>query len=157
MILLFILAYPFLEFFICNWFVDKYSWSELFYSFFMSGTLGLFIILYISRGLSQLVKKTNGLKVLPHHLAIMLGGILLFLPGLVSDVFGLLLILPGLRHYLIYKFKNKIFAKMNSKNFSFGFGNFGSQNFGGFKTAHTNTQRFDQEPQEIDVTPKKIE
>jgi UPF0716 family protein affecting phage T7 exclusion len=157
MMFLFILAYPFLEFFICSWFIDKYSWSELFYSFFMSGTLGLFIILYISRGLSQLVKKPNGLKILPHHLSIMLGAILLFLPGLVSDVLGLLLILPGLRHYLIFKFKSKIFAKMNSNNFTFGFTNFNTQGFGGFKSPHSDPVTFNQEQQEIDVTPKKIQ
>lgn len=154
MIFLFILAYPFLEFFICNWFVDKYSWSELFYSFFMSGSLGLFIVLYISRGLSQLVKKTNGLFILPHHLIIMLGGILLFLPGLANDALGVLLILPGLRHYLIYKFKNKIFAKMNSKNFSFGFSNFNPNGFGSFRQESPD---YTENHQEIDVTPKKIQ
>lgn len=85
-----------------------------------------------------------------------IGGVFLAVPGLLTDIMGLLFLTPGVRHLLIAGFQKKVAQNMRNGNFrvfTFGAGPFG----GGFKNyTYTHTQswpREEREAQILDVTP----
>jgi UPF0716 protein FxsA len=43
-----------------------------------------------------------------HRALVLIGGFFLFVPGILSDIFGILLILPGTRHLLAYYVKQSV-------------------------------------------------
>lgn len=65
-----------------------------------------------------------------HSFALFMGGVFIMVPGFLTDVVGLLLVLPGTRHLLVRAFRRKLntaFAANGS-----GFRVFTSSTFGGF-------------------------
>jgi len=69
-----------------------------------------------------------------HGMMIFLGGLLFIVPGFISDVMGLILISPGLRHLAVRLFKRHIGNKMKAGQFRvFTSGGFSGGSSSGFK------------------------
>ena len=147
--------YPFAEIYVCISFVEAYGfWNALLLTM-ASGLLGLIIMM--SQGRSALFSVQQDLAQgkdpsnrLLNQLLILLGGLLIFLPGIISDVVGLLLVLPGTRHLMLLLFKSTLLRQMSKGRiqvFSSGM-NFGGS-FGG-------EVRVERDAEVIDVTPIEI-
>lgn len=54
-----------------------------------------------------------------HRVLMFLGGFLIFLPGVISDLLGVLLILPGFRHLLVIYFRIYLAKSINRGSFRF--------------------------------------
>lgn len=64
-----------------------------------------------------------------HSGAIFLSGILFLIPSFFTRIFGLCLLLPGLRHLAVWKFKLFMVEQIKKGSASFGARGFGSQGF----------------------------
>ena len=95
-----------------------------------------------------------------HGLVTFAGGILLAIPGFISDAIALLLILPGTRHLVVYYLKTRFAPKIKDgsfKVFSFG-GMSGMGGFGNMGSRPTSGPTFEDEPRfEREVTPLVID
>lgn len=117
-------------------FIDKYSFMDLL--IFMAGTGALGLGIMILQGRATLAALQGNLiqgqmptrQVLNRSL-VMLGGFLLFLPGIMTDALGFVLIMPGLRHLLVFGVENWLKLKIaqgafkafqGGQGFSFGAG-----------------------------------
>ena len=102
-----ILLYPVAEILMWTSFIQNFGWGDAFLWCLLSGFVGLTIMRM--QGGAALVElqasaqqgKMPG-KSASHRLLMSLGGLLLILPGLLSDFIGVLLILPGTRHLLVW-------------------------------------------------------
>lgn len=119
MIFLFLFAYPFLEIFAIVRFSEQYSFLDYLMWTFLSGLLGLSLMSFV--GLRSIFAAEGGR--IGHRLLIFIGAFLILLPGIISDVLGVLLILPGLRHFLVWRLKKV--ALNTSPVFQFRFGRAG--------------------------------
>ena len=126
--LLFVL-YPIAE--IVAWisFIQKYSFLDGVLWCFLSAAVGIFIMRLQGSAAFQELQQSAQQGRLPssratHHLLMSFGGILLILPGLLSDILGALLILPGTRHLFVWWIYKKTGGAI-SKGFA-GFSNSGS-------------------------------
>lgn len=169
---LLIFLYPFAEIYAWIKFISVYSFVDGIYllmtgflvgSIIMSlqGKAALMSLLNSAQGASMQGKSPGTL--LFHRALIWVGGLLIFLPGIISKILGTAMVLPGTRHMIILYLKATILAKISSgafKIFSNGFqagpnpfsGNFGGQT--GFDPfAGTRPHERDV----YDVTPTKIE
>jgi UPF0716 protein FxsA len=89
-----------------------------------------------------------------HSLLIFIGGILLFIPGFLSDAVGILMILPGTRHLLALWLRAKMTSQIRSGNFRA----FSSVNFGGFGAGFGfpgGSSGMNRDPR--DVSPKELD
>ena len=129
--------------------------------------LGLFIVSTIGRLAMMKMQGTMsqgqvpGTKML-HTGAIFISGLLFLVPSFFTRVLGLVLLLPGLRHLAVWRFKiymaQKI-AKGGASGFSFGGYGFGfSTGFGtgGFRQPPNEERDVTHSPHAIDVTPIKV-
>jgi UPF0716 protein FxsA len=152
MIFFLVLAFPILELYCTFLFIDKYSFLDFIMTLITSGIMGYWIMNIVGR--DAMTQLQTGLmtgnskmsKAAMHKGLIALGGLLFFIPGLLSDVIGLLVILPGTRHFFVWylgrKFKNGISMQFGNMSNA---GGFYSGKFGGFSMR---TER----PVERDVT-----
>ncbi len=117
-------------------------------------------------------------KKILHSGAIFFAGILLLIPSFTTRLIGIVLLIPGLRHAVVWRFKNYLSRKIAAGSNGFGFGRAGGMGgpfgFGGgtggfkyyeFRNDGTGFRRTDQNsPQErdvseanvLDVTPLKV-
>lgn len=124
------------EIFIFFSFVGKFGFFDTFISYLMPSLLG-FVVLSLAKrvGLAQLqmtvMSGKTPEKAMLHSGAIFIGGILLVIPLFITRVLAVFLILPGLRHFLIWRLTKNIQKRMaaGAQGFSFG-GPFGGM--GGF-------------------------
>ena len=116
MIFFALFAYPFLEIFAIVRFTEHYSFMDYLIWTFLSGMLGLALMSFV--GLRSIFAAPDGR--IGHRLLIFVGAFLLLLPGILSDITGVLLILPGIRHLLVWKFKKV--ALNSGPVFQFRFG-----------------------------------
>lgn len=86
-----------------------------------------------------------------HQVLINLGLLSLILPFVSLRVLGLLLILPGIRHLMIWKLSDFIQSKMNQYQNSPGQGNFFY-----FRTQNTSWSDIQDTPTMKDVTPIEV-
>lgn len=112
-----ILIYPFAEIYAFYRFMEAYGFLNGVFLVLFSGFLGISILVF--QGKAALMGLQNSLNQgkLPaneilHRALIMLGGLLLVVPGIISDVIGLLCILPISRHLLIGYFKMTLMKAM---------------------------------------------
>lgn len=146
-------------------FIYNYSFWDDFLFVFGSGVLGLFLLVLLGRNtISDLQVKLRSNQVpgsiIIHRTLLMIGAFFIFLPGVATDIFGVLLILPGLRHLVIWLGAGWLAKFVASGAYHhIRFNQFG----GGFyyrSTANVPPDGFSRtEPRtELrDVTPKKIE
>ena len=153
---LLILLYPFAEFYLFYRAMEAYSFLDVLMFVISSSLIGMLIMkiqgrkvfLELQTALVQGKVPTNQDL---HRGMIMLGGLMLFLPGIISDIFGTLLILPGTRHLLMGYVKwmmTKGLMRGNIKVFSSGFG-FSAQ------TSRRDVRDI-RDAQIVDVTPIEI-
>jgi UPF0716 protein FxsA len=104
---LFILLYPLAEILMWSSFIQNFGWGDAFLWCLLSGFVGL-IIMRMQGGAALLELQTSAQqgkmpgKSAAHRLLMSLGGLLLIMPGLLSDLIGVFLILPGTRHLLVW-------------------------------------------------------
>jgi UPF0716 protein FxsA len=132
--------------------------------------LGFFIVSTVGRMALMTMQSTvthgklPGSKIL-HSGAIFLSGILFLVPAFSTRIFGLILLLPGLRHLAVWRFKIYMAKQMAKGTSSFRFGGAGGGPFGfryyqygnggGFGTQQAQ-ERNVHETNVLDVTPLKV-
>lgn len=126
--------------------------------YFAPCLLGLFIIMVYGKfamGSLRYMKSGEALgnKTL-HILAIVISGICFLVPGISSRLLGIVLLLPGLRHLLIWKMKAKVMSKMANGSFQFGGMPFGRG--GGFARGPQPQNPFEEKPVEREVQEAQV-
>jgi UPF0716 family protein affecting phage T7 exclusion len=113
MIILAILLFPIVEILVFIKFVQAYSFLDACLALMTSAFVGLLIMkmqgqVIFTKIQSQLIQGKIPDNQTLHNAFVLLGGLLIFIPGFVSDILGVLCILPGSRHLLIFYFKNSL-------------------------------------------------
>jgi UPF0716 family protein affecting phage T7 exclusion len=161
--LLLLLVFPIAEIYAFTVFVQKYGFLEGLATLFISGFLGIFVMKSVGRAIVTDFQTNLSRGRLPtsqviHRTVVVVGGLLLMIPGLVSDVLGLICIMPGTRH-LIVLYVKFMFAKglfKASRGFSFVFN---GKKFEGFQNAGPDFRAgstHERDATVIDVTPIEI-
>lgn len=144
MIFFIILLFPILEIYLTILFVQQYSFLDFIFAIITSGLMGYWVMTFV--GKDAMVKLQTGLmtgnsslsKTAIHKGVMALGGLMLFIPGLLSDIIAVFLILPGTRHLLVWylqnKFKNGIGRGFNFKTGPAGMSGFKVYTSSSFKT-----------------------
>jgi UPF0716 protein FxsA len=118
-----ILLYPFVEIYLFYQFIQTFSFLDAFFWVLLSGVIGLLVIRLQGQATLIGLQKDLAQGRLPasqilHRALVIVGGIFLMIPGFLSDLIGLLLIVPGPRHlvalylkYLVAKglFRGRVF------------------------------------------------
>ena len=138
-------------------FLDAVLWCVL------SGFVGLLILKSQGGGALAELQKSVATGQLPssllaHRIVMSLGGLLLMLPGILTDVVGALLILPGFRHLLVWfiywKMASSVLRAFSKQgplgSFVFQFGQ------SGFSQWQQRQQQKSQDPNVIDVEAEVI-
>lgn len=120
---LLILLFPMME--IAAWwmFIRAYSFGDAVLWCLLSAFVGFLIMKSQGTGASEEVQAAlrSGQappRRLAHRLLIAVGAFLLVLPGLLTDVFGALLILPGLRHLFVRAMMKKFTQAVQNGRFA---------------------------------------
>lgn len=114
-----ILIYPFAEIYAFYRFIQAYSFGDAILFILLSALLGVSVIVIQGkaafRGLQlSLTQGKMPANQILHRALILLGGLLLMVPGIISDFVGVLCILPISRHLFIGYLK-RLFAKALSQ------------------------------------------
>jgi UPF0716 protein FxsA len=138
------------------------GWVNAIFALVVSGILGAglarsqgrYVLGQLQEQLARGQAPTN--EVL-HGILIFVGGILFLIPGFLSDIVAIFLVLPGSRHLMAAYLKRR-FARTGASSFKIftsgaGGGFAGGFSTGGFRTTRTHTQA----EQMRDVTPKVID
>ncbi len=159
----FIFIYPVLEIYLWYLFINKYGFFQALSLAIMTGVLGLLIVAFqgratifsIQTSLMQGKVPVDGL--LRRGLSVA-GGIFLILPGILSKIFGLLLILPGTYHFFAWQTKIYLVKKINQKTFQVFVrkGSYPGRSEEKFSAFEVPQKDFSQ-PDIIDVKPLKVE
>lgn len=129
MLLLMFLIYPFLEISAYYFVIQKFGFWDAFSWIFVSGFFGFLVMLIYGKKTLSVAQQAMGQSQLMtnqliHQLCFVFGGFLIFLPGIVSDLTGVILLLPGTRHLFILFFKQMIMKRasvvINNRVFSQG-------------------------------------
>jgi UPF0716 protein FxsA len=119
---------------------------------------GIFLLRNLQSTLAQGQMPANALL---HSVLIFLSGAFFTFPGFISDLIGLLLLLPGSRHLVAVLMKRKLAQKMKEGSIRFAAGGFGpsgfSANFGRETMRDVSPLEIDSSPngEVIDITPSK--
>lgn len=161
--LLILLLFPVAEILVFIKFVQIYSFLDAFLTLLFMFLLGVFVMKTQGKAVIANFQSSMSQGKLPaskilHRVVVIIGGLLLMAPGFVSDIFGILCILPGSRHLIVFYIKF-MFAKGLLKatgNINFNFGNMA----GGFKYYQSGPRNQHQQPERdatvIDVTPVEV-
>ena len=163
--LLLFLVFPVAEIFLFVRLCQIYSFMDVMLMVITSGFLGLLIMYLQSKSVVMAVQKSFARGEVPgpsvlHSALVFLGGFFLFLPGFISDVIGILLILPGFRHLFVLYLRvilAKNLASGSIKVFSNFAGGFGAA--GGFSGANGPLERDAQvvDVEVLETSSKRIE
>jgi UPF0716 protein FxsA len=151
------LLYPFCEAYAWYLFIDRYSFFDAFLLAFSVGGVGLLVMRSQGQTALQNTQLSLAQGKLPsskifHSALIMLGGLLLFIPGLLSKFAGTMLVLPGFRHLAVWYLKWYLAGKISKGTFRV----FMASGFPGFGGGFT-VDRHPQERDVVDVKPSEIE
>lgn len=149
-----ILFYPFIEIYLFYKFVQAYSFVDGLLFLLSSALLGLLILGLQGKSVANSLRENMAQGQIPsnriiHRACIMFGGLLLIIPGLLSDLLGVLLILPGTRHLFILYFKAKILRGLQNGRVRF----FSNVDLRGQAQYHRPPER---DAQVVDVTPIEV-
>jgi Protein affecting phage T7 exclusion by the F plasmid len=143
--------------------VNHWGFWETMGNYFLPSILGVLIVSTVGRMAMMNLQGSVAKGQMPANKllqsgAIFISGLLLIVPSFFTRVFGVLLLLPGTRHFLVWRFKKYAAQKMSqgsARAFNFGgFGNFGNAGFKYYEYRSAGGG-FDQ-PQERDVHPTDI-
>ncbi len=157
--ILLILIFPVAELYVFIKMCQLYSFMDVMLMMFSSGVLGLLIMFMQGRSVVMAVQKSFARGEVPgssvmHSGLVFLGGFFLFIPGFISDVIGICLILPGIRH-LIVLYLRIIMARGLARGSFRVFSNFGRGFGGGFGA--TSGFQMGQNPSERDAQVVDVE
>lgn len=98
-------------------------------------------------------------KDVQHSLIFFLAGLLFAIPGFISDVVAILLLLPGTRHLIVRMFRSRFERQLRNGNFkAFSFGRFSGGGFNmDFRNIDPNLAREADQRYEREVSPKVID
>lgn len=157
------LVFPFVEMYLLYKFVEAYSFVDLVLYLLSTGILGMAIMKLQGKNTFTQMQMQIIQGKLPndralHGAFVLLGGLLLFIPGFVSDIFGVLCIFPISRHLLIMYFKNSIKKGLFKGRVQvFGNGTSFGGGFGGFQQSHSTRETYqERDAQVIDIEPISI-
>lgn len=157
---LLIILFPIAEIFLFYKFSQLYSFWDAILWVILAGALGALVIriqgkstlLLLQKELAQGKVPTNHIM---HRSFVILGGILLFIPGFLTDILGVAAILPGTRHLMVQYLKLKVgkgLFKGRVFTGGFGFGNPGGD-FNFRRGPHATEER---DAQVVDIEPIEI-
>jgi len=159
MIFLFFLIYPFAELYAFYLFIQAYSFLDALFFVILSGFLGLLILQV--HGRKTLLQLQQGFSpgqvpedLILHRGLILFSGILLMIPGIISDGMALLCLLPGSRHMLVWYLKQAFKRGMLGQAHIFVAEGFGFRTEG-FPRQEKDAQVIDVNPIEITHENKK--
>lgn len=135
------------------WMTVGYYLLPCLLGFFIVSTVGRYALMTLQASVSKGKLPANQIL---HSGAIFISGLLFLVPSFFTRIFGLILFLPGSRHFLVWRFKLKAAEKMAKGSARiFNFGNFGG---GGFRyyQHHADNPGFDGAPEERDVTGNEV-
>jgi UPF0716 protein FxsA len=165
-----VIFYLIAEVYVLNRVWNSYGFMNTAFALFAMIVLGTGIIRNQGRYMLTKVQEAAARGETPsdqllHGMMIFLGGLLFIAPGFVSDVMGLVLVLPGLRHLTVPWFKRRMAKKMSTGQFRvFTFGSSSGSSSGRFSSDFEGTQSMREvtplsldgkEGEVIDVTPIK--
>jgi len=170
---LIIFLYPIAEIMAFYYLIQATSFWDAILFVMTSGLLGAAIMWTQGRGVLiqmqvQMAQGKAPSNLILHRGLVMLGGLLIFLPGLISDAIGVLLVLPGTRHLIVWYFKLALAKGILKKgfggrvhvftgNFGRGFGGkFDSAGSSDFQANPGSQQNIEREAEVVDVTPIEI-
>lgn len=153
------LLYFFSEIYFSLFLIDHYSFWEFFLYSLSSALLGLALMSILGRGvLISLQRDLTQGKMPAHNLLnkglLFFGAFLIFLPGILNDVFAFLLIVPGPRHVLAWWFTRHLSQKIKTGS-HFTFVHFGSAGMGG--GAQGPQFRTERDAEVVEIEPIEIE
>lgn len=156
---LLILLFPFAEIYAFFKFIDLYSFLDAVIAVILSGLIGSVIMRLQGQSTVALFQsevaqgRIPGNKIL-HRGTVFLGGLFLFIPGFISDVIGVLFILPGTRHLVVWYLKS-LLAKgiLRGRVFMGGFGRGGTRSH---PRPDWQEPRVERDAQVIDIEPMEI-
>jgi UPF0716 protein FxsA len=161
MALLFVL-FPIAEIYTYFQFIEAYSFMDAVFYTLTAAALGLFLMSFTGRAVLMEMQTSFAQQKLPadrllHRSVFLLGGLLIFIPGILSDFLGTLCLLPGFRHLVVKYAKVKFSSGMTKGSvrfFNAGMGNMGGP--GGFSAQWPPPQREERDATVVDVTPISI-
>ena len=130
---LLILIYPFAEIYAFYRFIDTYSFWDAVILVMLSSLLGILILMSQGKAAVRGLQTSLSEGKIPanqilHRAIIMFGGLLLFIPGIISDVIGLLCILPISRHLIVWYMKFSLAKGISRGKVGFFVSGFGFPN-----------------------------
>lgn len=152
------LIYPILELYLIVKFSQNFGFFNLLFLMISTGLLGIGLMIVLGQSTFKTLQysiiqaEVPASKIL-HRGLMFLGAFFLFLPGILTDVMGILLLLPGFRHLISLYFKFLIakgIAKGSVK--IFGWGASASNNERGFVKEAKSIQ-----PEVIETSHTRIE
>lgn len=117
---------------------------------------GRYVLAKLQGALNQNVMPARDVQ---HSLVFFIAGLLLAIPGFVSDFLAILLLLPGTRHLIVRIFRSRFERQLKFGNFkAFSFGRFSGGGFNmDFRNVDPNFARQADERYEREVSPKVID
>ena len=137
---------------------NKYGYFNAIMATIVAFILGLLVVqsqgrAFFMRAQNDLRKGNLPTRAVVHSLMVFMGGVFLMIPGFITDIIGLALILPGIRHVLAVGVRSFL-AKQIERGRVHVFSKF---NGFGFETPQNEASERDVSPIIIDVTPTKSE
>lgn len=153
---LLILFYPFLEGYAWYLFIERYSFLDALFLVMTGVVLGLVIMMMQGRAALGILQTTLSSGQTPaskvvHRGVVMFGGLLIFLPGLLSKILGVFFILPGFRHFMVWFFRWYLAGKVAKGSFQFFMANGSNSFYKSYKSAPTDDRDV------VEVQPTSIE
>lgn len=116
------LLYPFAEIFVWYKFIQVFSFLDALLLVLTGGMLGLLIIFIQGRSVwiqaqQSLMQGKLPTNAILHRGVVMMGGILILLPGLLSKAVGFAFVMPGLRHLIVWYMKWMLAGKIANGSF----------------------------------------
>lgn len=164
-----ILLFPVAEVFLFYKFSQAYSFVDAVFLVGLAALIGLIIFRLLGKSTLVMMQKEMAQGKIPanqilHRAFVIMGAILLMIPGFITDIFGIFAILPGSRHLMVAYMKNKLKnGALRGRVFTTGFGFPGGFPGAGFppggagpfqKPVERDAQVVDIEPIEITHTKK---
>jgi len=157
---MYFIIWTILELYIFSWCADRWGFLDTIFIYMLPSVAGVLLISILNRKALFAIQKLQdlngnfqGAQVKWLHVGIQfLGSIFLIIPSALTRMLGIFLVLPGIRHLIIWFAKGWLFLKLantfsKSGNIFFRFGT------GGFENRGTDySSRFSR-----DVTPEKLE
>ncbi|MBX2994246.1 MAG: FxsA family protein [Bdellovibrionaceae bacterium] len=160
--LLLFFLYPVLEIALWWKFISNFGFGDAVLWCLLSAIVGFYIVRSQGSGAMEEFQRAAAGGTMPssriaHRILMSFGGFLLILPGVITDVAGALLVLPGTRHLIVWLVYKKLartlmkgFASGGGPGFSFTFMSGGAA--GGFSRPGPTS-----DPNVIDVEARVIE